>query len=58
MHICYVCAYAYNKIKCNKNNESIYFFFCIPPKNFNSPSFINVGRKTPFLEKNEIQALA
>ena len=31
--------------------------FFIPPKNFNSPPFINFGRETPFLGKNEIQAL-
>ena len=31
--------------------------FFIPPKNFNSLPFINIGRETPFLGKNEIQAL-
>ena len=31
--------------------------FFNPPKYFNSPPFIDVGRKIPFLVKNEIQAL-
>ena len=37
-------------------NESVFFFFLIPLKYFNSPPFINVGRETAFLGKNEIQA--